>query len=138
VDRVFDLLLRPESIRHWWGAARAIVLPERGGTWAAAWGDDENAPDYISVATILELERPNRLVLGDFRYYAKTGKLPFDAQFVTEFVVSRQPGGASLQVTQDGFPGGPEADEYYSACETGWRDTFAGIRKFLDDSEDVE
>lgn len=38
---------------------------------------------------------------------------------------------AVLRVSQDGFPIGPEADAFYAACEQGWRDTFAGIRRFV-------
>lgn len=130
-ERLFALLLTPSDIRGWWGAARAVVLPERGGIWAAAWGDDEDDPDYVTVATIAELEPPRRLVLADYRYRARSGPLPFAADFRTELTVEPAPGGAKLRVVQDGFPEAPEADPFYAACETGWRATFAGIRRHL-------
>ncbi len=130
-ERVFALLHTPSAIRRWWSAARAIVIPERGGLWTATWGDDEDDPDYVSSATIRAFDPPRRLVLGDYRYRAKTGPLPFEADFVTEFLVTPHEDGAMLRVTQDGFPAGPEADDFYAGCEKGWRDTFAGIREYL-------
>ena len=126
--QLFQLLHTPSAIREWWSVARAIVLAEPGGTWSAVWGDCEDDPDYITVATIREFEPPHRMVLADYRYRSKAGPLPFDAEFVTEFLVSPNAEGSTLCVTQDGFPLGPEADEFYRGCEQGWRDTFAGIR----------
>jgi uncharacterized protein YndB with AHSA1/START domain len=131
--RLFALLHTPSAIRGWWGAARAIVLPQRGGIWAAAWGDSEDDPDYITAATIREFDPPRRLVLVDFRYYAKSGPLPFVADFVTEFAVESRPEGALLRVDQDGFPPSPQADAFYAACGEGWTNTFAGIRRYLGD-----
>jgi uncharacterized protein YndB with AHSA1/START domain len=134
-ERLFELLITPSSIRQWWNAARVIVIPEKGGTWTAAWGDDEDDPDYVSAARIRAYEPPHRIVFGDYHHHAKDGPLPFDAEFVTEFAVSAIPNGASLEVTQDGFPALPEADDFYCACQNGWAETFAGIRRLLDDSE---
>jgi uncharacterized protein YndB with AHSA1/START domain len=131
LDEVFALLYTPSAIRGWWSANRAIVLAEPGGIWMAAWGADEDAPDYITAATIKVFEPPKRLVLGDYRYFAKGGPLPFRADFVTEFIVEPRPPGALLRVVQDGFPVDPIADDFYAGCEKGWRDTFAGIQRFL-------
>jgi uncharacterized protein YndB with AHSA1/START domain len=47
-ERVFSLLVTPSAIRQWWGADRAIVLAQENGTWAAAWGADEDRPDYLT------------------------------------------------------------------------------------------
>jgi uncharacterized protein YndB with AHSA1/START domain len=133
-EQLFALLHKPSAIRRWWSAARAVVLAQPGGLWSATWGDDEDAPDYVTAATIREFDPPRRLVLADYRYAARTGPLPFQADFVTEFTVSPHADGASLRVVQDGFPVGPEADAFYAGCEKGWRDTFAGIRKYLDET----
>ena len=133
-ERLFAILYTPSAIRGWWCAARATVLPQRGGLWMAAWGASEDDPDYISAATIREFEPPMRMVLSDFRYYAKDGPLPFEAQFVTEFTVTPHGADATLRVVQDGFPMCAEADAFYAACERGWRDTFTGIRRFLAES----
>lgn len=130
-SELFALLITPSAIRKWWSASRVIVLPQAGGTWAATWGNDEDDPDYITVATISEFQPQRRLVLGNYRYHSKAGPHPFEADFTTEFEVSATAEGACLQVTQSGFPAGPEADSYYVACQKGWRDTFAGIREFL-------
>ena len=130
-DRLFAILTQPSAIRSWWSASRAIVVPAKGGTWAAAWGEDEDDPDYVTVATLSEFEPPKRLVLSDYRYHAKSGGLPFDADFVTSFEVEATPDGARLRVTQDGFPDGPEADGFLQGCTQGWVDTFAGIRSHL-------
>jgi hypothetical protein len=64
-------------------------------------------------------------------YRAKSGALPFEADFVTSFEVETTEGGAKLRVTQDGFPCDAEADDFYEGCRQGWIDTFAGIRRFL-------
>lgn len=130
-EQVFALLHTPSAIRDWWSANRAIVLAEPGGIWTAARGPDEDAPDYITAATIKTFDSPKRLVLGDYRYFAKSGPLPFRSNFVTEFIVESHPPGALLRIVQDGFPVEPIADEFYAGCEKGWRDTFAGIRRFL-------
>lgn len=130
-EQLFALLYTPSAIRAWWGAARAVVLPEAGGLWAAAWGESEDDPEYITVATIREFEPPRRMVLADYRYRSKTEPLPFQAQFVTEFSVASHPDGSLLRVCQDGFPVEREADGFYAACEQGWQTTFAGIRRLL-------
>lgn len=133
-QRVFALLHTPSAIRKWWGAARAIVLAEPGGIWMAAWGDHEDAPDYITAATIREFHPPHQLVLDDYRYHSQDGPLPFEADFITRFTVSPHAQGASLEVSQAGFPTAPEADEFFAACQQGWRDTFTGIRQYLAES----
>ena len=134
VERLFMLLHTPSCIRKWWQAHRAIVISQTGGIWAAAWGDNEDSPDFISTATIRVFEPPRRLVLADYRQFAKTGPLPFQADFVTEFCVTPIDAGASLRIVQDGFPMTHDADEFFEACRIGWLNTFEGIRKYLDES----
>lgn len=130
-ERVFALLHTPSAIRGWWGAARAVVIPRQGGLWAATWGADEDDPEYISVARLAVFEPPRRLVLKYEAYHARSGALPFDADFVTEFTVAATPAGTVLRVVQDGFPLDAVADGFYVACAQGWRDTFEGIRHYL-------
>ena len=60
--RLFDLLITPSSIRQWWGATRAIVIPEQGGIWSAAWGEQEDQPDYVTAATIQILQPNDRML----------------------------------------------------------------------------
>ena len=130
-ERLFALLVTPSAICSWWSAASAIVMPCAGGLWAARWGAEDD-PDYVTSATLEVFEPPRRLVMADYAYWAKSGPLPFEAEFRTEFLVTARDGGASLRVTQAGFPAGPEGDEFYAGCQQGWRDTFAGIRRFLE------
>jgi len=130
-ERLFAILHTPSAIRDWWGVARAVVLAQPGGIWAAAWGTDEDDPDYLTVASIAEFDPPRRMLLRDYRYRAKSGPLPFQADFVTEFSVRADGEGALLRVVQDGFPAGREADAFFAGCRQGWRDTFAGIRRHL-------
>ncbi len=132
-EKVFQLLITPSAIRQWWQAARVIVLPKPGGTWAAAWGEDEDEPDYITVATIDEFDPPRRLTLTDYSYRAKSGPMPFQADFTTTFTVVSHEDGALLRVRQDGFPCDAVADEFYASCERGWHQTLKNIKKYCEE-----
>ncbi len=130
-ERLFDLLITPSLVRQWWGASQVIVHAEAGGFWVATWGD-EDAPDYVSAYDIAAIERPRRLVLVNSRYHARhDGPLPFDADFRVTFEVIPDGGQTRLRVTQDGFPDERDADEFLIACETGWTETFKGIRRVI-------
>ncbi|RMF69200.1 MAG: SRPBCC domain-containing protein [Calditrichaeota bacterium] len=135
-ERIFSLLIRPSAIREWWQASQAIVLPARGGFWAAAWGEDEDEPDYVAAATLHVFDPPRRLVLSDYRYHAKTGPLPFEADFTTEFRIEEQGHESKLIVTQNGFPTEATADEYYRGCEQGWEVTLKGILAYLESAKE--
>ncbi|MGH2608646.1 MAG: SRPBCC domain-containing protein, partial [Tepidiformaceae bacterium] len=88
-EAAFSLLHAPSAIREWWSAARAIVAARAGGLWVAAWGSDEDHPDYVAAARILVWEPPNTLRLGEFEYSTRDGQgLPFEASLETEFTVS--------------------------------------------------
>lgn len=132
-ERGFDLLITPSAIRGWWGASRAIVLAQEGGCWTAAWGDEDD-PDYISTATLVEFDPPRRLAMKYGKYYSKSGLLPFEfaPDALTTFTIEQTDGSWPLRVEQTGFPADPVADDFYAACETGWKNTFEGIRKFLE------
>lgn len=129
---VFELLITPSAIREWWQASRAIVDAREGGMWGGAWGQEDD-PDYISFYRISVCDPPKRLVFSDSTYYAKTGPLPFEAHFITEFLIRPNSKGSVLQVTQDGFPADPAADDFYMGCERGWKNTFEGIRRYLEE-----
>lgn len=126
---VFRLLHAPSAIRRWWGTSRAIVTAQKGGLWVAAWGENEDDPDFVTLATITEFEAPRRLTLRYDRYFAKSGPLPFEADFEVEFALLAQSANrVTVQVTQSGFPLGPEADPYYAGCEQGWIRTLQSLR----------
>ena len=131
-ERMFELLITPSEIRQWWGASRVIVMAKPGGVWTAAWGDEDD-PDYISTATLVEFEPPRKLVMKSGQYYAKSGSLPFEfsKDALTTFTIEPRANGCTLRVEQTGFPCDSIADDFYAACETGWKNTFQGIRNFL-------
>ena len=132
VDAAFALLHTPSAIRAWWSAARAIVAPRRGGIWIAAWGPDEDAPDYVTAARIVAWDPPSRLRLGQFEYYRRDGQvLPFVADLETEFSVRPHDSGSLLRVHQVGFPDEQIADAFFAACQAGWAATFEGIQRYV-------
>ena len=131
----FKLLITPSAICSWWSAASAIVQPQLNGIWAATWGEDTDAPHYVSSAVMTVFEPDQRIVLTDYSYWAKEGDLPFDADFTTEFLINPLDNESSrLTVSQDGFPDTPEAQAFYDSCVQGWQDTFLGILRYLDQS----
>jgi uncharacterized protein YndB with AHSA1/START domain len=128
---VFALLHTPSAIRQWWGASHVIVDQQQGGVWVGLWGDEDD-PDFITAGRMSVFDPPKRLKFADFEYYSRRGPLPFAANLTSEFtVIPKSPTETILRVVQDGFPTNPEADEFYLACEVGWRETFAGIRQYL-------
>jgi uncharacterized protein YndB with AHSA1/START domain len=129
--RPAPFLVAPSAIRAWWTATSAIVVPEKGGLWAAAWGPEDD-PDYVTTATIAVFDRPKRLVLSDYAYKSKTGPLPFEPKFKTTFDVRPNGRGAVLEVHQAGFPGGSNADAFYKACEAGWAATLKQFAAFVE------
>jgi uncharacterized protein YndB with AHSA1/START domain len=130
-ETVFNLLVTPSAIRKWWGATHAVVDKKEGGIWVGVWGD-EDAPDFITFNRMRVYDPPKRVMFADFEYYARTGGLPFAHQLTAEFtVIPEGPNNTKLRVVQDGFPCAKAADDFYAACEVGWRDTYAGIRRYL-------
>lgn len=131
-EAAFAALVTPGAIRAWWGAARAVVVPRVGGTWAAAWGADEDAPDIVTTARIAEYRPPHRLVLSDYEVIAKTGPQPFRAAFTVTFQIAALGAGSRLTVTQDGFPFDPVADAFLAGCEAGWRASLEAFSRFVE------
>lgn len=130
---VFGWLVTPRAICRWWGAERALVIPELGGYWMAAWGASPDAPDYVTAARLTQYDPPNRLALGETRYAARAGPLPFAMAMTIEFRLEAVGPGTRLTVVQDGIPADSIADEYHAACLQGWTDTLAGLSRLADD-----
>lgn len=133
-EEAFAALITPSAVRSWWSASRVIVVPEEGGMWMATWGGEEDAPDYVSGATLSTFEPPRRLVMSNMKYIAHTGRLPFEADLPTEFTIEPTDSGCRLHVHQTGFPDDPIADEHYHGCEIGWEQTLASLKAFLSKS----
>ena len=137
-QQAFQLLTTPSHIRAWWEASYAVVIPGVDGIWLASWGDDEDAPDYVTAAHIDQWQPGHRLALDRYQYHAKTGPLPFEAEFYTDFVIQSDPGGGPnspsslLTVTQRGFPDAASADDYHAACKEGWQRTLDNMRQHTD------
>jgi len=130
-ERAFKLLITPSDLRGWWGVARAIVQPEQGGMWAAVWGEHEDDPDFITIATMKIFEPPKRILLTDYKYTAKAGPLPFKADLSLEFTVEPHTAGSLLKVNNAGFPCDPAADAFFEGCHDGWTNTFAMMEKYV-------
>lgn len=131
-ETIFNLLVTPSAIRQWWGASHVIIDRKQRGLWVGVWGD-EDSPEYITACRMSVYDPPNRIMFSDWEYYSSKGPLPFEAQLTSDFTVHPVSSGKTLlRVVQDGFPCDSAADEFYAGCEIGWRETFAGIRRYLE------
>ena len=132
VSEVWNCLLHPSAVKSWWSANQAIIHPEKGGIYAVSWGENIDDPDYVTYANIVEFERFKKLSLANYSYFAKTGNLPFEAEFTNDFILEESPAGTILKVVQDGFPDDAIADDYLKGCEKGWEDVLSAIKNFLE------
>jgi uncharacterized protein YndB with AHSA1/START domain len=129
-ERMFEILITPSAIRSWYGAAKVVVDPKKGGSWIAAWGDDEDDSEYINALKILEFDPPNRIVLGEGKYIAGTA-WPIMTDIRTELILEPQPSGCFLRIVQDLTPHEPLLDDYFDACIAGWQNSYEGIRNYI-------
>ena len=130
---VFNALITPSAICAWWQANSAIVLAEPNGTYAVSWGEDEDNPDYLTIARIVRYEPPEILELAEYQYRSSEGGLPFDNDLPVTLTVEQRQGPTRLHVRQTGFPAEESADMYYEGCVKGWEDTLRNIKEFLED-----
>ncbi|QYO63504.1 SRPBCC family protein [Leptolyngbya sp. 7M] len=130
-EEMFDILLKPSAVKTWWGATSVTIVPEVGGILSAVWGN-EDEPDRHLQANIIELERPERLVLKCLKHSSYGKDLPFNFadDAVTIFQVKQNGGECTLRVEQTGFPCVGEADQLFSECGDEWKTIFESIRKF--------
>lgn len=127
---VFDALITPSAIRRWWSASRAIVHAAEGGLWMAAWGVQEDQPDYVCGYRLSTFEPPHRLVFSDPIYHARQGDMPDSLGQVTiEFSIRPIDDGSSLIVSQTGIPA--TEMEFCEGCKTGWKTTLDQLQQFL-------
>ena len=132
---VFNALIAPSMIKRWWGASSAVILAEPGGIYALTWGEDEDNPDYITVARINRFEPPVALGLDHYQYRSKDGLLPFDNDLPVLFELSTDAGTCVLTVRQVGFPTDADTDMYYEGCVKGWAETLEGIQNVVEGAE---
>jgi uncharacterized protein YndB with AHSA1/START domain len=120
-------------VRQWWNARQVIVHAVPDGTWIATWGDDEDSPDFLCGYRLSRFERPGLLEFSDPVYEAKAGPMPFSMdQMSVQFQIETADHGATLSVTQHGFPTDTIADEYYAGCQSGWQTTLQQLKDFLE------
>lgn len=112
-------------------ASHVIIDKKEGGLWVGLWGD-EDAPEFITFNRMSVFDPPKQIVFSDFEYYSRKGLLPFAAALTSDFtIIPEGPKQTRLRVVQDGFPCDNAADDFYAGCTVGWRETFAGIRRYL-------
>lgn len=128
--QVFKALTTPSAIRQWWSASRAIVIPANNGVYDVAWGPEDD-PEYVSAAVIKLYNPPHQLQLHQYRYASQDGPLPFDATIEVHFTLEPHPEGTVITVVQSGFPDDSSADDFYAACQKGWRDTLRALSEFV-------
>lgn len=130
---IFNALLHPSAISEWWGAKTAIVVKENNGIYAVSWGDNIDAPDFVTVSTIKNLLPSTGFSLKYVSYMAKTGSLPFEAKMMVHFAI--KPFNTSiclLTVNQTGIPDDPIADDYYEGCINGWTQVLKNIKAYCE------
>ena len=96
----------------------------------AAWGEQEDDPDYVCSYQIPEFERPWRLVFSKPIYHSRDGSLPDslgDVRIV--FTIEMCEGGSKLHVSQSGIP--ESEKEFCEGCRQGWETTLDQLRTFL-------
>ena len=129
-ERMFDLLITPRAIRSWFGASTAIVDAREGGSWVTAWGEGDNDSEFVTSFTILQFERPRRILLGHGKLRTED-KWPISTNMTTELIIEPNGSACTLRIIQELSPHDELLDDYFDACVTGWQNSFEGIRNYL-------
>jgi len=129
-ERVLEAFLDPTLIEQWWGAARVRVEPQKGGIWAAAWGEPGQGYRYV-VCGVVRLVRPGkRLKLDPLVYF--NWERPVLGPMRLSISVREKDGRTRVSVRQDGYGDGPDWDWYYEAVVQSWKDSLANLKQFLE------
>ena len=132
---LFDALHTPSALRSWWNADRVIIIPRKNGIFAAAWGEDEDDPEYMSSGIYKVYEPPYKSVMEDFRYYAKSDPVDFEDMMSIAYEITPSTAGAHLLLTHAGFPDESYADAYFDACVEGWAASLKSLRSYVEDPD---
>src|SRR5687767_13718470 len=135
-DRMFKILVSPSAIRSWWGASTCIVDPKKGGSWVAAWGENERDSDNINSYSILEFEPPIRMLLGSSKYFGGSN-WPIKTSMTTEFIIEPGPAGCNLRIVQELSPADPLLDDFFDDCVLGWQSRLDSITNDLHNTPTV-
>ncbi|MCY3628415.1 MAG: SRPBCC domain-containing protein [Bacteroidota bacterium] len=131
-QELFDALHTPSALRSWWNANRVIIIPRTNGMYSAAWGEDEDDPEYVSSGIYRVYDPPYKSVIEDFRYYAKSDPADFEGLMSITYEITARNSEAHLQLTHTGIPEGDEADAYFEACTIGWVETLKNLKKYVE------
>lgn len=131
-QELFDALHTPSALRSWWNADRVIIIPRKNGMYAAAWGEDEDDPEYVSSGIYGVYDPPYKSILVDFRYYAKSDPADFEDLMSVTYEITSRNSEAHLQLTHAGFPEDAEADAYFEACTQGWVTSLKSLKTYVE------
>jgi uncharacterized protein YndB with AHSA1/START domain len=130
-EEVFDAYTDAEKQKIWFsildeepGVVEIEIDLRIGGTWTAVWGPDRDTL-FREVQTILEIDRPHRLVTES------TGWDPSGQSMTTHIVVTFEvkDGGTLMTVDQTGFPT-PEVRDFFQT--EAWIGAFDRIEAYLE------
>lgn len=130
-ERMFEALITPKAIREWWGANRAVVDAEKGGSWVATYGEDDGESVFVNSFKLIEFDPPRKIVLGDGTLIANDKEFPLLMNTTTEFLIVPTPQGCSLTIVHIGMPTDPESEDFYESSLLGWHNTFEGLRRYF-------
>lgn len=118
---VFEVVSRPEHIRHWW-YAECDVEPTPGATGELVWADGDEPRAHVTPMTVVVAEPPR---VFSFRWTHPAGESAVESNslLVTFELVPSGPG-TLLRLTETGFrERGWEIavlEEQYREHVTGW------------------
>lgn len=130
---IFNALISPSLIKQWWYVHSAIVVPEKGGIYALAWGESSDNPDYVTVSRLSEYEFGKKLSMQNESYFSPHGNLPFIADLVAAFTLEEDGSETIVKVLQTGIPSDPVADEFYEGTVKGWETCLLSLRNVAED-----
>ena len=132
-QELFHALHTPSALRSWWNADRVIIIPRKNGMFAAAWGEHEDDPEYVSSGVYKVYSPPRKSIIEDFRYYTKSDPIDFENLMSITYEVTPSNMGCRLLLTHTGFPDTSNADAYFDACVQGWIMSLKSLRSYLED-----
>jgi len=129
-ERALAAFLEVEQIKQWWGAARGLVEPRRGGVWPAAWGEPGQSYRFAVSGVVKSLKPAARLRLDPVVYFNHERGI-FGPMRLTLMVKERD-GRTRVRATQEGGGDGPEWEWFYETLKPGWKESLANLKRFLE------
>ncbi|MBI4467159.1 MAG: SRPBCC domain-containing protein [Acidobacteria bacterium] len=131
-EQALRAFLDVEQMKQWWGVAKGLVEERKGGVYSLAWGEPGRGYKYV-VAGVVKSYQPGKwLRLEPLVYF--NHERPVLGPMRLRISVREKDGRTRVSVRQDGYGEGPDWDWYYEAVITGWKDTLANLKAFLEGS----